>query len=53
MIFSRLLGHRDAAEALVACGADPNILGKGKTPAQIAREEGKHDLAEWFESLEV
>ncbi len=47
------LGHRDAAEVLVACGADPNVPGKGKTSAQIAREEGKHDLAEWFESLAV
>lgn len=45
------LGHKDAAEALVASGADANLLGGGKTPAVIAREEGHKDLAVWFESL--
>lgn len=44
------LGHRSAAEALVACGADPNVSANGQTPARICRSEGNNDLAAWFES---
>jgi ankyrin repeat protein len=42
-------GQREAAEYLLARGADRNWIGYGdQTPLDAARQHGAHDLAEWL-----
>lgn len=42
------LGHQASAQALVECGVNIDALGDGRTPEQIARDEGNDELARWF-----
>jgi hypothetical protein len=45
------LGHRAAAEALVECDVQVDASGDGRTPEQIANDEGHDQLARWFAAL--
>ncbi len=45
------LGHQASAQALVECGVSINVAGNGRSAEQIAREEGKDELATWFAEL--
>ncbi|CAN0471307.1 unnamed protein product, partial [Hapterophycus canaliculatus] len=42
------LGHQASAQALVECGVDVDALAEGRTAQQIANDEGKVELAQWF-----
>jgi len=43
------LGHLDAAKELVSLGADPRAESQLGTPLEIARGEGKREVASWLE----
>jgi ankyrin repeat protein len=45
-------GNRAMAELLILKGARPDIQNeKGKTPADLARDKGRAEIAAWLDSL--
>jgi hypothetical protein len=38
---------------LIAHGADANAIADGKTSADVARERGQKEFAEWLESFSL